>query len=108
MEDNPELYESLVNTAISMGDHNEFAEIIQRGKYKKQLSVKGSKTLSKKIFIVLFQIIRNLPAVILPNAMAQYQWNHQKPIQNFRLLDVFYWPLVFIHHKLDIVSHLII
>ncbi|KAI7892105.1 rab-GTPase-TBC domain-containing protein [Mucor mucedo] len=30
MDDNPELYESLVNTAISMGDHNEFAEIIQR------------------------------------------------------------------------------
>lgn len=31
MDDNPELYLSLVNTAISMGDHNEFAEIIQRG-----------------------------------------------------------------------------
>jgi hypothetical protein len=31
MEANPELYESLVNTADSMGDQNEHAEIIQRG-----------------------------------------------------------------------------
>ncbi|KAI8061231.1 rab-GTPase-TBC domain-containing protein [Thamnidium elegans] len=30
MQDNPELYQSLVNTALSMGDHNEYAEIIQR------------------------------------------------------------------------------
>ncbi|KAI8886133.1 TBC-domain-containing protein, partial [Backusella circina FSU 941] len=30
MEANQELYESLVNTADSMGDHNEYAEIIQR------------------------------------------------------------------------------
>lgn len=30
MKANPELYESLVNTAISMGEHNEYAEIIQR------------------------------------------------------------------------------
>lgn len=35
MQDNPELYQSLVNTALSMGDHNEYAEIIQRGKVKK-------------------------------------------------------------------------
>jgi hypothetical protein len=34
MEANPELYPSLVNTAIAMGEHNEYAEIIQRGKNK--------------------------------------------------------------------------
>jgi hypothetical protein len=33
MEANPELYHSLVNTAIIMGEHNEHAEIIQRGNH---------------------------------------------------------------------------
>lgn len=32
MENNPDLYQSLVNTASALGDNNEFAEIIQRGK----------------------------------------------------------------------------
>lgn len=31
MEANLELYDSLVNTAVIMGEHNEHAEIIQRG-----------------------------------------------------------------------------
>jgi hypothetical protein len=34
MEANPELYQSLVNTAILMGEHNEHAEIIQRGTHR--------------------------------------------------------------------------
>lgn len=31
MENNPDLYQSLVNTASALGENNEFAEIIQRG-----------------------------------------------------------------------------
>ncbi|CAO3616387.1 unnamed protein product [Mucor fragilis] len=33
MEANPELYLALVQTAMQMGENNEYAEIIQRGKY---------------------------------------------------------------------------
>ncbi|KAL9553480.1 hypothetical protein MBANPS3_003274 [Mucor bainieri] len=35
MEANPELYPALVQTAMQMGENNEYAEIIQRGKYLK-------------------------------------------------------------------------
>lgn len=31
MEANPELYQALVQTAMQMGENNEYAEIIQRG-----------------------------------------------------------------------------
>jgi hypothetical protein len=31
MEANPELYQALVQTAMQMGENNEYADIIQRG-----------------------------------------------------------------------------